>query len=191
MLFANYFACLLEPWLLTPSPLIKFAPCVSRSGIFCQTKHGLPKWQPKLGLAEDSKKNWLGLFAPILIGMTSFRQIWTYLTDWLTLSERSPSELRGLRLGSLLHTCQYLYQPLSMVRVICWLSTHLTIYVNILLWRIYVAKVKVIQHVNFYHSCPQLAILITMSTNNPSWMSVVSESSVKPSLSCQARHALT
>jgi len=41
---------------------------------------------------------------------------------------------------------------------------------------------KVNQSLGYVHFCFELIILIKMSTNNPSWWSVVLESSVKPSM---------
>ena len=48
-------------------------------------------WQPRLGLVEDWRITdfRLGLFVLILIRKTSSRQLWIYLTNWLTWKQKS------------------------------------------------------------------------------------------------------
>ena len=65
--------------LLSPTTPINFKP---------QTKPGLLEWQPRLGLAEDSRATDFCLLLVLAgIGMTSSSQLRTYLTDWLSWQE--------------------------------------------------------------------------------------------------------
>ena len=67
------YSWLMLVYTLTPTNPSKFAPRVSGSRIFCQTKPGLPNWEPRFVLVEDSRTIdfRIRLFVLILIRMPS------------------------------------------------------------------------------------------------------------------------
>ena len=105
---------------LTPTTLNKFSSRVSDSWIFCKQSLGcrtgspglvwqkIPEplrvsafWQHRLGLAEDSRTSdfWLGLLVLVAIMKKICRQLWAYLTGWLTWPQKASLDLRGLNQG--------------------------------------------------------------------------------------------